>query len=69
VIDMGVFNLLKQFLPTILELFEHILGLDDEEFEQISSSWPAPIKMKIERLRFEAKLLVEFPDKKEDPGA
>ena len=60
---MKIFNLLKQFLPDILELFEFILHINDSEFEEISKRWPSPIKTKLAKLRFEAKLLTEFPDK------
>ena len=62
---MQIFNLLKLFLPDVLELFEYILNINDHDFMKISKSWPAPIKTKMAKMRFEAKLLAEFPDEEE----
>lgn len=62
---MKFFELFKQFLPTILDLFKYFLSIGDSEFETISQTWPAPIKMSVARLRFEAKLIEEFPDESE----
>jgi hypothetical protein len=59
---MAFFDIIKKFLPDILELFEFVLNSDDNEFKTISESWPAPIKTKMAKMRFEAKLLKEFPD-------
>ena len=56
----------KNLLPTIMEFFEWIFNMNDDEFEEISKSWPAPIKTSMAKARFEAKLLQVFPDKEGD---
>lgn len=59
---MKWFDLVKQFLPDVVDLVQFIMTIGDREFEEISKSWPTPIKTKMAKLRFEAKLLREFPD-------
>jgi hypothetical protein len=58
---MKFFEYIQKFLPDVLDLIRFILDLNDHEFESISQSWPAPIKTKLAKMRFEAKLVKEFP--------
>lgn len=63
---MKIFQLIAQFLPDVMELIQFFCTVGEEEFESISKTWPAPIKTKLARLRFEAKLIEEFPTTGED---
>lgn len=47
-------------LPVLGELLNFISGLSDEEWEDISKTWPAPTKTKVARLRAEAKAMSHF---------
>jgi hypothetical protein len=59
---MKVFQYIQTFLPDLLELIRIILEMSNSEFEDISKTWPAPIKTKLAKMRFEARLMEEFPD-------
>lgn len=43
-------------LPVFADWFKWVFEKDDTEFEEISKAWPAPIKTRMARLRYEAKL-------------
>jgi hypothetical protein len=48
------------FLPTIGEFVMYLVNLSDDEWEDISKSWPSPTKTKMARLRAEAKATAHF---------
>lgn len=55
-----MFSTIMKILPSALDLIQYIVGLDDEEFESISSAWPAPIKLKMARVRAELEAQEHF---------
>lgn len=51
-----------KLLPDLLELIRFLVTINDKEFESITTTWPAPIKTRLARVRFESRLMDEFPD-------
>lgn len=59
---MNIFKKIMEVLPDVFSLIEYFTNMSDHEFEAISKTWPAPIKITMAKIRFEAKLEKEFPN-------
>lgn len=49
-------KIILEVLLVFAEWFKWVFEPNDVEFEEISKAWPAPIKTRLARLRYEAKL-------------
>jgi len=58
---MDIFKKILAVLPDVFTLIEYFTNMGDKEFEAISKTWPAPVKITMAKIRFEAKLEKEFP--------
>ena len=58
-------NIVIEALPIFTDWLRWVLESKDEEFESISTAWPAPIKTRLARLRYEAKRDAKFGDDNE----
>ena len=48
-------NIVSNVVPVFVEWIKWAIETDDEEFESISKAWPAPIKTRLARIRYEVK--------------
>ena len=55
-----LFEIVGSALPAVGEFVGYIVGLSDEEWEEISKAWPSPTKTKMARLRAEVKAHAHF---------
>ena len=55
-----------EILPVFGEWLGWVIGMKDEEWEDISKAWPAPTKTRLAKLRYEAKKHEAFFAESED---
>ena len=48
-------KIVMDVVPVFTDWLKWVLDIKDKEFESISKAWPAPIKTRIARLRYEAR--------------
>lgn len=51
----GWLKFLLEALPVFGQWLTWVLGMKDDEWEDISKAWPAPTKTRLAKLRYEAK--------------
>lgn len=53
-------KVLMDIVPVFAEWLLWVMKQEDVEFEEIAKAWPAPVKTRLAKIRYEAKLNEKF---------